>query len=101
MSNIEGMYPDYLYGDIQIVRAARGACPVCGHPTGDCATDTSKPKHVIGFGIFKSVDKTLDFLVEEDIYEDRQINPHYNTRVLVARKGQRIPLDRARELGLL
>ena len=95
------MYPDYLYGDIPIVRATRGACPVCGHPTGDCATNTSQPKHIIGFGIFPSVDKTLDFLVEEDIHEERQLNPHYKARVLVARKGQRISLEHARELGLL
>lgn len=95
------MYPDYLYGDIPITRATRNACPVCGHPTGDCATDESKPKHIIGFGIFKSVDKTLDFLVEEDIYEERQLNPHYTARVLIVRKGQHISLARARELGLL
>lgn len=95
------MYPDYLYGDIPIARATRNSCPVCGHPTGDCATDASQPKHIIGFGIFESVDKTLDFLVEEDIFEERQLNPHYTARVLIARKGQRIPLARARELGLL
>jgi hypothetical protein len=47
------------------------------------------------------VDKHLDFTVEEDIYEERQLNPHYTAKVLLARKGQKISLDRARELGLL
>lgn len=51
---------EYILGDIPIVRADRKACPVCGHPTGDCATDTSEPKHVIGIGIFNSIDKKND-----------------------------------------
>lgn len=99
--NIEGKYPEYLYDGIRIARADRRPCIVCGHPTGDCATENSKPHHVIGIGIFNSLDQKLTFTVEEDIYEERQINPHYTARVLVARAGQKIPVDKARELGLL
>lgn len=101
MSDIEGKYPEYLFDDVRIVRADRRQCPVCGHPTGDCATPTSQPHHVIGIGIFASIDKKLTFTVDEDIYEERQINQHYKARVLLARKGQKISVDKARELGLL
>jgi len=99
--SIEGRYPEYIFDNVRIVRATRTPCPVCGHPTGDCATEKSAPHHVIGVGIFASIDKTLTFTVEEDIYEERMINPHYTARVLVAHKGQKIPVDKARELGLL
>ena len=99
--NIEGRYPEYAFDNVRIVRATRTPCPVCGHPTGDCTTDSAAPRHVIGIGIFNSIDKTLTFTVEEDIYEDRMINPHYTARVLLARKGQKISVDKAKELGLL
>ena len=99
--NIEGLYPEYVLDNIRIVRADRSPCIVCGHPTGDCATQNSQPHHVIGIGIFKSLDQNLTFTVEEDIYEERQINPHYKARVLLARAGQKIPVEKARELGLL
>ena len=93
--------PEYLYDRVSIVRATRMPCPVCGHPTGDCATSTSEPHHIIGVGLFKSLDKKLEVTVEKDIYEDRQINQFYKTRVVIARAGQKISVDKARELGLL
>lgn len=99
--NIEGQYPEYLFDGVRVVRADRRQCIVCGHPTGDCATPSSQPHHVIGVGIFKSLDQNLTFTVEEDIYEERQINPHYTARVVLARAGQKISVDKARELGLL
>jgi hypothetical protein len=74
---------------------------VCGHPTGDCATKNSEPHHVIGMGIFKTIDQKLTFTVEENVYEERQINPFYKAKVILARKGQKISVDKARELGLL
>lgn len=43
----------------------------------------------------------MTITVEEDIYEQRQINPFYSARVLLARKGQKISVTKARELGLL
>lgn len=99
--NIEGRYPEYLFDGVRIVRADRRPCIVCNHPTGDCATEHSMPTHVIGIGIFNSLDKKLTVTVEEDIYEERQINPHYTAKVLLARAGQKISVDKARELGLL
>jgi hypothetical protein len=93
--------PEYLFDGISIVRADRQPCPVCGHPTGDCATKNSEPHHVIGMGIFKTIDQKLTFTVEENVYEERQINPFYKAKVILARKGQKISVDKARELGLL
>jgi hypothetical protein len=93
--------PEYLFDGISIVRADRQPCPVCGHPTGDCATKTSEPHHVIGTGIFKTIDQKLTFTVEENVYEERQINPFYKAKVILARKGQKISVDKARELGLI
>lgn len=93
--------PEYLFDGISIVRADRQPCPVCGHPTGDCAAKNSEPHHVIGMGIFKTIDQKLTFTVEENVYEERQINPFYKAKVILARKGQKISVDKARELGLL
>lgn len=99
--NIEGRYPEYIYDGVRIVRADRQPCPICNHPTGDCSVDNSAPHHVVGLGIFASIDQKLSFTVEEDIFEERQINPHYKSTVLVARAGQKITIAKARELGLL
>jgi hypothetical protein len=40
-------------------------------------------------------------LVEQDITEERQITPYTKTRVLIHRKGDYVPLSKARELGLV
>ena len=92
---------EVIYGDITIMHADRRPCIVCGHPTGDCATEHSQPTHISGVGAFKSIDDTLKHLVEEDIWEEKQINPYHTARVLVARKGSYIPFPKAKELGLL
>lgn len=47
------------------------------------------------------MDEKLTVTVEKDVYEERQINQFYKTKVLIARAGQKISVDRARELGLL
>lgn len=99
--NIEGRYPEIILDNVRIVRADRRSCPICNHPTGDCSVDNSEPHHIIGAGIFNSIDQTLTFTVEEDIYEERQINPFYKARVLLARAGQKISHSKAKELGLL
>lgn len=88
-------------GDYVISMADRQPCPVCGHPTGDCAGSSEKPDHIWGLGAVPSMEKNQTFLVEEDIYEERQITPYTKSRVLLAPKGKHIPLTRARELGLI
>lgn len=88
-------------GDIVVSIADRGPCPVCGHPTGDCRGDAPPPTHIWGLGTIPSMADSQTVLVEEDIYEERQITPFTKARVLVAKKGKHVPLDKARELGLL
>jgi hypothetical protein len=92
---------EVIFGDITITHADRSPCIICGHPTGDCAGSADKPDHISGIGAFKSVDEKLTFLVEEDIWEERQINPFHQQKILIARKGRYISHAKAEELGLL
>lgn len=85
---------------ISISRADRRACPVCGHPTGDCATEESKPNHIIGFSS-ESDASALQVFLEEDVWEERQITPFTSARVLLYRKGQSIDQGEAKRLGLI
>lgn len=90
-----------LFGEFEILRAERKPCPVCGHPTGDC-TDGLKPDHIIGENMqAESLRHEKMILVEEDIYENRQITPYTSARVLIHRAGTYVTQDRARELGIL
>ena len=91
---------EVIYGDITIMHADRRPCIVCGHPTGDCATEHSQPTHISGVGAFKSIDDTLKHLVEEDIWEEKPITPYTKARVLVYKKGASISQDEAKRLGL-
>jgi hypothetical protein len=40
-------------------------------------------------------------LVEENIYEDRQITPFTKVRVIVHHKGSYVTVDKAKELGII
>lgn len=93
-------YRELLFGDIPVLRADRMQCPVCGHPTGDCAGEAGKPTHIVLYGDVPSMEEGTDFLVEEDVVVERQITPFTVAKVIVAHKGQHIPLSKARELGL-
>jgi len=86
--------------DIKFARADRQPCVVCGHPTGDCATETSNPTHIIGFDVAGQNKTPLVFL-EEDVWEERAITPYTKARVLVYKKGQSIGRDEAQRLGLI
>jgi hypothetical protein len=100
MSNYEER-PEFIFDDIQIIRANRQPCIVCGNKTGDCTVDGAEPKHIIGIGLFSSLDKKTTILVEEDIFEERQITPYHKNTVMLARKGSYISVEKAKELGLL
>jgi hypothetical protein len=91
---------DDVSRDIKFLRADRQPCLVCGHPTGDCSTDTSNPTHVIGFDVAGKDNTPLIFL-EEDVWEERSITPYTKARVLVYKKGQSIGHDEAKRLGLI
>jgi len=83
-----------------VIGADRMPCPVCGHPTGDCVGESPPPVKIWGHGDIPSMEDQQTFLVEEDVFEMRQITPFTKTRVLLAAKGKEIPLSKARELGL-
>jgi hypothetical protein len=91
----------FIFGDIQIIRQGQGPCIVCGHPTGDCATEHSAPHHIWGVTEVPSLEDTTMILVEEDVIQYRQITPFTKSKVLVARAGQKISVTRARELGIV
>ena len=96
---------DTVFG-IPILRAGRESCPVCQHPTGDCFEhDGYEPSGINHIAFTDSTIETMKdvqtVLVEEDIYEDRQITPFTKTRVIVHHKGSYVTVDKAKELGIL
>lgn len=92
---------DVVLGDIPIFRANREPCPVCKHPTGDCTTDTAIPTHVaFTDNVIESLKDLQTILVEENIYEDRQITPFTKTTVIVVHKGSYVTVEKAKELGI-
>jgi hypothetical protein len=87
---------------IPIHRADRSPCIVCGHPTGDCSPE-SHEKVEIAFATqtlesFKDIQKIL---VEETVYENRQITPFTTARVIIVKKGSYVTVARAKELGII
>lgn len=94
---------DRLFGDIPILKADREPCLVCGHPTGDCKPADHNPQDIrIAF-----VDSNLENIkeekliyVDETIYGERQISPYTTAKVVLARKGSFVTLEKARELGI-
>lgn len=92
---------EVLPGNITINRATRQPCPVCGHPTGDCAGDGEPLTKIFGLtGVMETLKELQTFLVEEDIYEDRQITPFTKARVIIHHKGSYITLEKAKNLGI-
>ena len=93
---------DYIYGDIPFSKADREPCIICGHATGDCKDKDDKDIPVILFG--KTVIETMKdrqlVLVEETVYGERQITPFTKSKVLLAKKGTYITVERAIELGI-
>lgn len=90
-----------LDGSIKVTGAQRSPCPVCGHPTGDCAGESGPPKTIFGYNTNSSFDQNLTFLVEEDVIETREIAPGLSTKRVVHKKGSQITFQRAKELGLI
>jgi hypothetical protein len=92
-------YNNYKMEGVSFLEADRNPCPVCGHPTGDCAGDNA-PTHVIGFEASQGKSTPL-FHVEEEVWEEKQITPYTKARVLVYKKGENISIEEAKRLGLL
>lgn len=79
----------------------RQPCPVCGHPTGDCAGDSGPPQKITGLGITEEYKKKQTILVEEDVYEERQITPFVKVKAIKYKRGSHIPYEEAERLGLV
>jgi hypothetical protein len=92
---------NYLFGEYRFLKADSNPCPVCGHPTGNCTPD-SVDNLDVAFAESKThnVDSTQFVLVDEDVYIDKPVSPYATAKVLAAKKGQYISLDKARELGI-
>jgi len=80
--------------------ADRQPCPVCGHPTGDCTGELPPPSRLLGLGDIPSMVEGQTVLVTEDIWEEQEVTAGIRRKVVVARAGSRIPLVKARELGI-
>ena len=92
---------NYLFGEYRFLKADSNPCPVCGHPTGDCTPDVAENTDVAFAGTnAPNVDSTLMVLVHEDVYVTKPVSPYATAKVLAAKKGQYISLDKARELGI-
>lgn len=93
---------DYVFGDIPISKATREPCLVCGHPTGDCVPDNHQKPSSIAFAtsVIETMKDVQLILVDEDLYTDRRISPFTTLKVLVAKKGSYITLEKAIELGI-
>jgi hypothetical protein len=94
--------PEMLFGDIPFFRANREPCIVCGHLGGDCTTPTAEPEHIIGVSTsLGSLSKDHKILVEKDIVEEKQITPFTKAKILVARAGSYVTVEKAKELGII
>lgn len=90
-----------LGNDMSILRATREPCLVCGHPTGDCSGETGPPQKIVGLsGVIESLKELQTVLVENDIYEERQITPFTKARVIIHHKGSYVTLEQAKNLGI-
>lgn len=93
--------PEYIFGDIEILRASSEPCIVCGDPTGNCIPEGHQPPNkIFGLGIFKSLDDKQTFRVEEDFFVDEEISAGIFTKVRKFAVGQVIPLSEARKYNL-
>lgn len=101
VTDVEGLYPEFILGDVRIVRASRQPCVVCGNKTGDCAGTAQPPRHVIGEGMFRRKPEEPEILVLEDLYDTVQLTPRTSTKVLVARAGTYISRSKALQFGLI
>jgi hypothetical protein len=100
-SYMNGDGPRRLFNDVTVLGADRKPCIVCGHETGDCTGDSGPPIVIFGQGSSETIIDTQTILVEEDIFEERQITPFTRAKVLLHRKGKYIPFREAEKLGLV
>jgi len=94
---------DNVFGDIPILRADREPCLVCGHPTGDCTPEDHNPQDIhIALQDTNHESRRQEKLiyVYETIYGEKQITAFTTAKVVLARAGTYVTVDKARELGI-
>lgn len=101
MSNWSGEYREQVYEGVSILRAQHGPCPVCGHPTGDCAGELPPTKRVIGLGTIPSMRAKQTVLVDKDIIEEVEISHGIKTKIVRAKAGTYVSVDDAVALGII
>lgn len=94
-------HDEYILGNVRLIRATQEQCPVCGHPTSDCAGSEAPPSRILLHGTTPSLEDEQQVLVENDIYEERKVGEFTTARFLVARKGNKISFAKAKQLGIL
>jgi len=86
------------------LRADREPCIVCGHPTGDCG-GVSDALPSIAFAdernALDSLKPSVKILVEQDVFEERQITPFTKITVRLAKKGSYVTFEKAKKLGII
>lgn len=97
----DGNYNHLAMDGIRILPREEGPCIVCGHPTSDCTGGRTEHTKVVGANIFPSLKYEDVFIVTEDVLEERWISPFTKTTVIVVSAGTRIPMSKAKELGLI
>ena len=95
---------EILQDGIHVLKADRMPCPVCGHPSGDCKPEDAPHPKIAFADTDTKMDSLKDsqrILVEDDVFEERQITPFTKITVRIAKKGSYVTIDRAKELGIL
>lgn len=88
---------DYILGGkVEILRAGGGSCPVCGHPSGDCAGN-----HDTLSSGWDTSDEPKTHYVESDVLGKSEISGRNAVLSVLAAKGTWITKRRAEELGLI
>lgn len=86
------------------LRADREPCIICGHPTGDCG-GASDSRPTIAFADESTTPESLrpsaKILVEQDVFEERQITPFTKITVRLAKKGSYVTFEKAKKLGII
>jgi len=93
--------PITIGDNIKLSIADRQPCPVCGHPTGDCTGTSEPPAHIMGFGPDQPNPDAQQFVVKEDVIEERELTPGRKMKILVIPAGKIISVTQAQKLGLI
>lgn len=94
---------DVLFGDIPILRASGEPCIVCGHPTGNCTPEDHNPQDIhisTTNNNLSSMQEEKLIYVDETIYGERQLTAFTTVKVVLAKAGTYVTVDKARELGI-